>query len=39
VHFSEQWQDEFPLTIWEISESKPAFEKLGVKVKVSKDLN
>lgn len=39
VHFSERWQDEFPLTIWEISESKPAFEKLGIKVKVSKDLN
>ena len=34
--FPEQWSQENPLTIWEIAESKTAFKKLGVKLKLSR---
>ena len=36
VHFPAQWRADYPLTIWEVSESKSAFEKLGVKVRLAK---
>ena len=39
VHFPAQWRADYPLTIWEISESNSAFEKLGVKVRLTKDID
>jgi exopolyphosphatase/guanosine-5'-triphosphate,3'-diphosphate pyrophosphatase len=39
VYFPVQWRANYPLTIWEISESKSAFEKLGVKVRLAKDID
>jgi exopolyphosphatase/guanosine-5'-triphosphate,3'-diphosphate pyrophosphatase len=39
VYFPAQWRADYPLTIWEISESKSAFEKLGVKVRLAKDTD
>ena len=37
VYFPDQWREDYPLTIWEITESKSAFEKLGVKVRLVKE--
>ena len=39
VYFPAQWREAYPLTIWEISESKSAFEKLGVKVRLAKETD
>ena len=36
VCFPEQWSQQNPLTIWEIVESKSAFTKLGVKLKLAR---
>ncbi len=37
--FPVKWRTDYPLTIWEISESKSAFEKLGVEVRLAKDTD
>ena len=37
VRFPDAWRRTHPLTLWEVSESKTAFEKLGVKVQITNE--